>query len=221
MPGKTMIASLCGVAVGIAVAMSADAIPTGGAAAVAVRVFTRFFPLLCVTLIVLGAMRRWTASYDHKSRKLFQALADERTKFREECRLRAAKLDAREQRINRTAESDGHQLRSSAARLTEALRSLADEREKYASLEMHYNELVDDYNQVVLEAMQDRSDRFRRPAVTLRSPGGLPYSALRVSPELASEPSKIPLPIRLRRRPVVVPEASQHDRPIDSLRGPA
>ncbi|MFD9422191.1 MULTISPECIES: DUF4200 domain-containing protein [unclassified Streptomyces] len=220
MPGKTTIASLCGVAVGITFALSTDAIPTDGSKAVIIQAFTRLAPLLCVTTIVLAAMRRWTTSYDHKSRKLFQELADERDKFRDECRLRAAKLDAREQRINRTAESDGRQLRSSAARLTEALRSLAEEREKNDRLKASYDELAADYNLVVIQAMQDRANRFRRSVDTLRSAGPVPYSALRVSPDTVVEP-KIPLPIRLRRRSAVAAEPSQHDRPVDSLGGPA
>ncbi|MEV5677240.1 hypothetical protein [Streptomyces sp. NPDC052179] len=207
--------------VGITFALSTDAIPTDGSRAVILQASTHLAPLLCVTIIVLAAMRRWTTSYDHKSRKLFQELADERNKFRDECSLRAAKLDAREQRINRTAESDGRQLRSSAARLTEALRSLAEERESYDRLNASFNELAADYNLVVIQAMQDRADRFRRPSMvdSLRSAGPVPYSALRVSPDTV-EP-KIPLPIRLRRRSAVPAEPSQHDRPVDSLGGPA
>ncbi|MEU6628342.1 hypothetical protein ABZ905_08620 [Streptomyces parvus] len=221
MPGKTTIASLSGVAVGIAFALSTDAIPTDGARAVMIQAFTRLFPLICVTIIVLAAMRRWTISHDHKSRKLFQELAEERSKFHQECKLRTAKLDAREQRINRTAESDGRQLRSSAARLTEALRSLAEERARTESLKAEYDDLAADYNLVVVEVMRDRAARFRRPSVeTLRLATPVSYSALRVSPEPIEEP-KIPLPIRMRRRPAASAEPSQHDRPVDSLGGPA
>ncbi|MFD3978367.1 hypothetical protein ACFWR6_07240 [Streptomyces griseus] len=221
MPGKTTIASLSGVAVGISFALSTEAIPTDGATAVLIQVFIRLFPLVCVTLIVLAAMRRWTISHDHKSRKLFQELAEERSKFREECKLRSAKLDAREQRINRTAESDGRQLRSSAARLTEALRSLAEERERTQALKAEYDGLAADYNLVVVEVMQDRAARFRRPSVeTLRLASPVSYSALRVSPDPIDKP-KIPLPFRRRHRPAVVDEPSQHDRPVDSLGGPA
>ncbi|WP_439082155.1 hypothetical protein [Streptomyces sp. WL006] len=207
--------------VGIASTLAVDAAPASYTKAVALQASAHLAPWVCVTLIVLLAMRRWTNSYDLKSRRLFQELADERTKFREECRLRSAKLDAREQRINRTAEQDGIQLRSSAARLTETMMSLAEERTKNAELTDTYKELVEDYNTVVVHVLQDRADRFRRPtAEPLRPAAGLPYSALRVSPDAAVDPSP-PLPIRLRRIPTPTTEPTQHDRPVDNVGDPA
>lgn len=207
MPVRTTIASLSGLAAGIACTLAAlDGIDTNTAKGVILLTAVRLFPTICITLVAMMVLRRWMQGNEIRTRREYAELAERRQQFAEDIQERNAEISAREQRIMKMGEDASAQFMSLTNRLNEALSTLTLTRRELAELERDYNELAREHNEVVRESLQQRMDMFSRRA--------------RASPAKAPHPGAPAVPIPLRTRGMArLPEQPRHDRAAEDVGG--
>jgi hypothetical protein len=214
MPRKTALAALSGLGAGVACTIAAvDGIDTGAAHGIILLTAVRLFPAICVTLVALAALRHWIIRHEERSRRDMEALAARRRHFEEECQRRTSELNAREERINRTAEESGAQFMRLARRLDETLVVLTHVRREHSDLRNSYNELAADHNRLIMETLQERQNMFARGT------GKRPASRPATPPKTVASPNP-PVPVRIRGHIRQLPDQPRHDR-ADIVSGPS
>lgn len=207
MPARTTIASLSGLAAGIACTVVAvHGIDTSTLEGILLLTAVRLFPSICVALISMAAVRRWMVRHETRTRAEYAALAEERQQYGEEYQRRSAELYAREQRLSQMSENASWQMMNLTNRLSETLIALTASRREMAALEKEYDELARDHNQVIRESLQERANVFsrRRPAQSRPMPAPLPG------------PQVTPLS-RLHVPMYQLPDQPQHDRAAEDV----
>ncbi|WP_405759546.1 hypothetical protein OG234_13625 [Streptomyces sp. NBC_01420] len=223
MPGRTTIASVCGLVAGAAgtIATTGDT-PADGPRTTIARIIFWILAMACVTVIAMMRVRKWMTAQDLRNRAALTQIAEERAALTQVTTARIADLDAREARLEQQTDRTNRQLLNLAGRLDEALTTTNDLRRRLTALQEDYDDLAADHTRVVRETMEERAARFTRPS--LPSPSA-PFSTTDspARPYLDTKAGQAPvtrLPVRLSAsRPT--PEATQHDRPREGVGGPA
>lgn len=212
MPAKLTLASLSGLAAGIACTVaSVHGVDTGTLEGIVLLTAVRLFPAISIMLISMALFRRWMARHDARTRAEYAALAEERRQYSEEYQQRSAELYAREQRLSKMTEDSSWQLMNVTNRLSETLLSLTASRREIAQLQTDYDELARDHNQVIREALQERADVFsrRRPVQP------------RHTPTAQAKNSSTPQPARRRLPMYQLPDQPRRDRAAEDVGGHA
>ncbi|MGW2708497.1 hypothetical protein ACWC4J_05820 [Streptomyces sp. NPDC001356] len=159
-----------------------------------------------------------------------EQVAIERTTFIEASATRAKELAAREERLNKRAESMGNYVMSITRRLDEALTRNSHLEHELADTKAAYEELARDHNTLIREALQERADRFSRRTVTPAPQAAIPCAPARapqddhpVRPYADPDGGHHPVaPIPLRHIPAPAARLAdtppQHERPAEGVR---
>jgi hypothetical protein len=154
MPRRTAIASVCGGDAGVTIgAVFANDFPNRGGGLL-IPLALQIIPMICVSVVCVLVIRRWIGEYTTKIRAELAAAAKQRHLFDTSMDRRLAELNRREEAANRTAAANEQ-------RFAELHQALRDEREAHARLRAEYEELTQDYNRVVVDALQQSADLFR------------------------------------------------------------
>lgn len=147
-------------------------------------------PIACVTIVAMHTFRRWLKTHDEQTRRAYDELAQRRLRLDEEHANRLRQLTKREAEFARESATRRTHVAGMARHLGEILIALGKERHARATLQEEYDELADDFNQLVQETMQDRTDRFARtPAETRSVPRLIKCSTIKVPERRRGEPT--------------------------------
>ncbi|WP_327594607.1 hypothetical protein [Streptomyces chartreusis] len=235
MPGRATIASVSGLATGVAatVAITGQG-PESDAGGVVLMMAVWLAAMVCVTGVAMAALRKWINAHDDRTRSAAQQVAIERTTFIEASERRGRELYEREERLNKRAEQISAYVMVIARRLDEALTRNTHLERQLTEVTQAYEELAGDHNRLIRETLQERTDRFERrlvPPTTRRTAAPCAPAAARpaespVRPYTDPHSGHHPVaPIPLRRIPspaaAHLADQPQHERPAEGVGGTA
>jgi uncharacterized membrane protein len=234
MPGRATIASVSGLAAGVAATVVVTGQgPDSGAGSVILMMTVWLAAMICVTVVAMATLRGWLNAHDERARQMAQQVATERTAFIEASATRARELNEREERLNKREEKVSSYVMGIARRLDQALTHNSHLEEALTAMRKQYEELALDHNKLVRETLQERADRFtRRTAPTTIWKAGVSWPP---APETQAEsPVRTyadpngghhpvaPIPLRRIPSPAArLVDQPQHERPAEGVGGPA
>lgn len=191
MTGKTTIAALSGMAVGVALTLATtDGLGDNAVGGVTLLISVRLFPMVAVTVIAMVALKRWMNGHEARNRQELTDLTEARRRLEEEHGSRLRELATREAALNRSASTWDTILVGLARRLDEAESAYQDERYVRGELQQDYDELAADHNQLIQQVIQERADAFNRRTAPVsadpttrpsgKPPCGSPLSLIRL-----------------------------------------
>lgn len=119
-------------------------------------------PVTVCTGVTLAVLRRWLARHSAEARREQVNSAQQRADFQKAMKKREDDLARREESVNRTAVV-------AQVRISQTLQALVDEKAVNDALRAEYDELAEEYNRVVVDALQQSADLFR-PRATAAEP---------------------------------------------------
>lgn len=160
MPRQTAIASGSGLIAGVAIttALVSD-FPEHPLGDLLFPLLALLAPLVCLFLIAGRVIRRWLDDYTDATRRELDAAAEQRRLFHKDMDTRLAEINRREEAVSRA-------VAASEQRYQQLSQALTEERTQQARLRDEHEELIQDYNRVVTDTLQQSADLFhpRPPA---------------------------------------------------------
>ncbi|MGX1301435.1 hypothetical protein RKD35_002923 [Streptomyces albogriseolus] len=234
MPGRATIASVSGLATGVAATVAVTGHgPESDAGGVVLMMAAWLAAMVCVSVVSMATLRKWINAHDDRTRTTAQQVAMERTTFIEASERRGRELHEREERLNKRAEQVSAYVVGIARRLDEALTRTAHLERQLAEVAKAYEELAEDHNRLIRETLQERTDRFERrmvpPAARKQAAPCAPAAARTAESPVRTytDPHgghRPVAPIPLRRLPSPAAHLSdqpQHERPVEGVGGTA
>ncbi|QKW07017.1 hypothetical protein HUT18_11980 [Streptomyces sp. NA04227] len=186
---RTIIAAVSGLVTGITITIAAtDRIPTNTVDNLAFAIAVRVAPITCALLIGHAALRKWLDDYTVQVRGVFRDASPDQTST-------AAQTGVGISLSNRRSPTDAERVNALTACLAETQVQLHGEQKKNDNLQAEFDELVEDYNRLVTDALQRAADRFEnkpadpaRRCVARRAASGPVVSITTQRPAEAIEP---------------------------------
>ncbi|MFD4315078.1 hypothetical protein [Streptomyces sp. NPDC058548] len=197
MPGKTAIASLCGLAAGVAITTASSRRQRGGIGELLLTLAEHALPSAALMLVGLAVAKRWLSAHHDRNRLDITSIADARRRLADEYTAQMRAFATREQELASTAESQRAPLASLAQRLDEAGGLLKTEQLARTQLQNDFDELAAEHNELVLSVMQERANRFAHHKAL--APSGRTAAAQGVTQPIHLRPRGV-VPVTLPRR---------------------
>jgi membrane protein implicated in regulation of membrane protease activity len=207
MPRSTTIAAGSGLVAGISLTAAAvDGVSDHHLARLLLATITvGFFPTVVVTLVALGAARRWSAAHEERTSQQLKELARYREEMGAEFDRRSRELSDREEQVNRHTALGQEQYRSVVEQLRVAREERAEAIRQRDQLQEDFEVLAGEYNGLVLGQMDERSAQFSKP----RRPRGPGRERRRERLTSDTGPSRLYIGRQAQ------PEPEQHARPAE------
>ncbi|WP_432001535.1 hypothetical protein [Streptomyces sioyaensis] len=165
MPDRIVLASASASAftAGIAVAVVAtDGLDHGSNDSLFGPLAVRVLPLVACAAIIAVIVRRWLYGIVRQARAEMTAAAADRASCEKRMTKREQDVEQAEEKLRHTKANVAKLVALATERLEDAQSTLDAERSARSELQGEYDELANDYNQLVTETLQQRANFFKR-----------------------------------------------------------
>ncbi|MEV6565954.1 hypothetical protein [Streptomyces kronopolitis] len=165
MPDRIVLASASAFAAGIAVTVVAtDDLNQGSNDSLLGSLAVRVLPLVACAAVIAAIVRRWLYGIVRQAHAEMAAAAADRASCEKRMTKREHDVEQAEEKLRHTKANVAKLVALVTERLEGAQSTLEAERSARAELQGEYDELANDYNQLVTDSLQQRANFFKRGA---------------------------------------------------------